>query len=220
MDINPAIRFGKIEDLPAIVDIYNHAIRSGGCTGDLDEFTVQDRINWFEKFNSNNSPIYVITVGNDIAGYGTLSPYRQGRKAMRNIAEISFFLDEKLQLNESTPFKITSGRMIRKMSLSQEERDMVLLQHIFFAAYPDGTQEVIKSSMIDFGSPSTNTSVARTVSLPAAIAVKLILEKKINLTGVYRPVVPQIYNPVLDELKSLNIEMKEEFGLPESEMIQ
>jgi len=97
MDINPAIRFGKIEDLPAIVDIYNHAIRSGGCTGDLDEFKVQDRINWFEKFNSNNSPIYVITVGNDIAGYGTLSPYRQGRKAMRNIAEISFFLDEKFQ---------------------------------------------------------------------------------------------------------------------------
>ncbi len=69
--------------------------------------------------------------------------------------------------------------------------------------YPDGKREVIKSSMLDFGSPSTNTAVARTVALPAAIAVKMILEKKIDLTGVYRPVVPQIYNPVIEELKKL-----------------
>jgi len=106
------------------------------------------------------------------------------------------------------------------MILSKEERDMVLLQHIFLASYPDGKREVIKSSMIDFGSPSTNTSVARTVALPAAIAVKLIVEKKIHLTGVHRPVVPEIYNPVLDELKTLGIVMNEEFGLPENEMIQ
>ncbi|MCJ7773602.1 MAG: hypothetical protein MUP22_10785, partial [Desulfobacterales bacterium] len=58
-----------------------------------------------------------------------------------------------------------------------------------------------------------------TVALPAAIAAKMILEKKIDLNGVYRPVVPQIYNPVLDELKLLGIELKEEFGLPESAML-
>jgi saccharopine dehydrogenase-like NADP-dependent oxidoreductase len=109
--------------------------------------------------------------------------------------------------------------MIKKMLLSVNERDMVILQHIFLASYPDGTREVIKSSMLDFGSPATNTSISRTVALPAAIAVKMILEKKIDLKGVHRPVIPQIYTPVLDELKTLGIEMKEEFGLPESEMI-
>ncbi len=73
--------------------------------------------------------------------------------------------------------------------------------------------------MLDYGSPSTNTSIARTVALPAAIAVRMILENKIQITGVHRPVLPQIYNPVLDELKTLGIEMQEEYGLPESEMI-
>jgi saccharopine dehydrogenase-like NADP-dependent oxidoreductase len=73
--------------------------------------------------------------------------------------------------------------------------------------------------MLDFGSPATNTSIARTVALPASIAVKMILEGKINLSGVYRPVVPEIYNPVLNELEKLNIKMKEEYGLPVSEMI-
>jgi len=94
------------------------------------------------------------------------------------------------------------------------------MQHVFLAEYPDGKSEVIKSSMIDFGSPSGNTAVARTVALPASIAVKMILDGKLNITGVHRPVVPQIYEPVIKELKGLDIEMKEEFGLPESEMIK
>jgi saccharopine dehydrogenase-like NADP-dependent oxidoreductase len=140
--------------------------------------------------------------------------------AMQSLDFLGFFSDDKLQYHETTPFEITSDRMIKKMFLSPVDRDMVVLQHIFLASYPDGNREVIKSSMIDFGSPLTNTSIARTVALPAAIAVKMILEKKIEVKGVCRPVIPQIYNPVLDELKTLGVEMKEEYGLPESEMIQ
>ena len=139
--------------------------------------------------------------------------------AIRSFEFLGFFSDETMDYAEVSPFDITADRMIKRMPLSDNERDMVVLQHIFLASYPDGDKEVIKSSMLDFGSPSTNTAVARTVALPAAIAVKMILEKKIGLTGVWRPVAPQIYHPVLDELKTLGIEMKEEFGLPESEMI-
>lgn len=133
---------------------------------------------------------------------------------------LGFFNNKDMGYAETTPFEITSDLMIRRMLLSDDERDMVVLQHIFLASYPDGKKEVIKSSMLDFGSPATNTSIARTVALPAAIAVKMILEKKIEVTGVYRPVIPQIYNPVLSELEKMNIKMKEEHGLPESEMIR
>ncbi len=132
---------------------------------------------------------------------------------------LGFFSDEYLHYKITSPFEITSDRMIKLMMLKNNERDMVILQHIFLASWPDGKKEVIKSSMIDFGSPATNTSIARTVALPAAIAVKMILENMITVTGVHRPVIPQIYNPVLDELRTLGIEMKEEYGLPESEMI-
>jgi saccharopine dehydrogenase-like NADP-dependent oxidoreductase len=104
--------------------------------------------------------------------------------------------------------------MIPRMSLKDNERDMVVLQHIFQASYPGGKQEKIVSSMVDYGTPATSTSIARTVALPASIAVKLILEKKITLKGVYRPVVPEIYNPVLKELESLGIQMIEETTSP------
>lgn len=137
--------------------------------------------------------------------------------AMESLEWLGFFSNEKMNCGKTSPFEITSGRMISRMLISGNERDMVVMQHIFLAVYPDGRKEVIKSSMLDFGSPETNTAVARTVALPAAIAVKMILEKKINLTGVYRPVVQEIYNPVLDILKTLGIEMKEEYGLPEGE---
>ena len=140
--------------------------------------------------------------------------------AIESLEWLGFFDNELMNCGKTSPFEITSDRMISKMLLTGNERDMVVMQHIFLAAWPDGKKEVIKSSMLDFGSPDTNTAIARTVALPSAIAVKLILEKKIRLTGVYRPVVPEVYNPVLDELKTLGIEMKEEYGLPEKEMIQ
>jgi saccharopine dehydrogenase (NADP+, L-glutamate forming) len=139
---------------------------------------------------------------------------------IQSLDYLGFFSDEKLQYRRSTPFEITSDRMIKKMILSDDDHDMVILQHILLASYPDGKKEVIKSSMLDFGSPVTNTSIARTVALPASIAVKMILEGKIDVKGVHRPVIPQIYNPVLDELKTLGVVMKEEYGLPVSEMIQ
>jgi saccharopine dehydrogenase-like NADP-dependent oxidoreductase len=140
--------------------------------------------------------------------------------AMKSLEYLGFFEEEKLHYQETTPFEITSDRMIKKMMLADDERDVVLLQHNILAAYPNGSKEVIKSSLIDYGSPSTNTAIASTVALPAAIAARMILEKKIMLSGVYRPVLPQIYIPVLNELKTLGIKMEEEYGLPESEMIK
>jgi saccharopine dehydrogenase-like NADP-dependent oxidoreductase len=145
---------------------------------------------------------------------------KENSAVIKSFDFLGFFSNEPLHYTETSPFEITSDRMISRMMLADNERDMVVLQHIFMALYPDGTREVIKSSMLDFGSASTNTSISRTVALPAAIAVKLILEDKISLRGVLRPVYPEIYNPIIEELKTLGIEMKEEFGLPVSEMIK
>lgn len=93
MNITPKIRFADLNDLPLIVKIYNQAIRSNSATGDMDEFTVHERVDWFNKFDPVNFPIYVAEFNSKVIGYATLSPYREGRKAMAKIAEISFFID-------------------------------------------------------------------------------------------------------------------------------
>ena len=93
MKIKPHIRLANIDDLPKIVSIYNQAIISKRATGDLKEFSINDRIDWFQKSSSDEYPIYVAELKNTIVGYATLSPYRPGRKAMESIAEISFYID-------------------------------------------------------------------------------------------------------------------------------
>jgi len=94
--------------------------------------------------------------------------------------------------------------MNEKMPYKPGERDMIILRHEFVAEYPDRKEE-ITSTLIDYGIPGGDSSMARTVSLPAAIGARMILEDKIMTPGVYIPVSPDIYNPVLDELERLNI---------------
>lgn len=132
---------------------------------------------------------------------------------------LGLFSDTPVNRGVDSPFEIVSDLMIEKMMLGHKERDMVAMQHIFLASFPGGTREVIKSTMLDFGTPATDTSIARTVALPAAIGVEMILNNKINARGVHIPVIPEIYNPILDRLEEMEIKMVEEYGLPGSDFI-
>lgn len=131
---------------------------------------------------------------------------------------LGLFSDKKMDREEDNPFEVTSDLMLDKMMMSKGERDMVVMQHTFVADF-DGKKEVIRSRMLDFGDPEGDSSIARTVALPAACGVEMILEGKISITGVYIPVIPEIYNPILDKLETMGIKMTEEFGLPLSENI-
>jgi saccharopine dehydrogenase-like NADP-dependent oxidoreductase len=165
-----------------------------------------------------------------LIGEESATDIRQKAAKYLAIKEDSYALDaiEWLGLFENTPmnrektsaFEITSDAMIAKMELGKNERDMVVMQHVFLASYPDGKQEVIKSSMLDFGTLATDTAIARTVALPAAIGVEMILKGEITETGIHIPVLPGIYNPILDRLEDMNIRMIEQYGLPLSENIQ
>lgn len=134
--------------------------------------------------------------------------------AISAIEWLGLFSDEPLNREKASPFDVTSDLMIEKMQLGNDERDMVAMLHQFVASYPDGSKEVIHSRLLDYGTLRTDTSVARTVALPAAIGVEMILNGKINEKGVYRPVIPAIYNPVLNELEKMQIKMVERFGIP------
>jgi len=82
------------------------------------------------------------------------------------------------------------------------------MHHEFIAEY-ENKKEYVTSTLVDYGIPNDDSSIARTVSIPAAIAVRMILEQKIHITGVHIPVIPEIYNPILDELEGMGIIFKE-----------
>lgn len=132
---------------------------------------------------------------------------------------LGYFSNSRINIKEGSTFDITTDLMRSKMMLPEGARDMVIMLHSFLIEKADGTKEVIKSHMLNFATEQ-DTSIARTVALPAAIAVKMILEEKIKDTGVHIPIAKTIYEPVLNELKTLGISMEEEWGLPESEQLQ
>ena len=110
---------------------------------------------------------------------------------------------------ETTVLDELAQRMEKKMVYAPGERDMIALVHHFEAEFPGGKKEKIVSSLVDYGIPNGDSSMARTVSLPAAVGVHMILSGQFTQPGVHVPVIPELYNPVLDELATLNIRCKE-----------
>ena len=127
---------------------------------------------------------------------------------IKRLEWLGLFGSEPLPNDKNSPLDYLNVLTLQKMSMGSHERDMIVMHHEFIAEYPT-KKEYVTSTLVDYGIPDGDTSVARTVALPAAIAVKLVLNKQIGLTGVHIPVLPGIYNPILDELEQLGIVFKE-----------
>ena len=92
------------------------------------------------------------------------------------------------------------------------DKDMVIMQHQI--EYDRrGMHTKLTSTMIVKGDDRHSSAMSKTVGLPMAILAKKILMNEIKvdkIAGVQIPILPQIYVPVLKELKKNGIEFIEE----------
>ncbi len=100
-----------------------------------------------------------------------------------------------------------SDRMQEKLVFKEGEIDLLLLRHKFIVENKDKTKDLITSTMIDFGIPYGDSSMARTVSLPMAIATAMMATGEIKAIGVRIPNTPDIYEPVMSDLEKQDIKM-------------
>ena len=121
---------------------------------------------------------------------------------------LGLFSDEPVPGVRPAPIDILTERMLAKMAYRPGERDMVVLQHDFIVDY-GGRQEHICSLLLDYGQVDGDSSMARTVGLPTAIAANLIVHEKVKARGVKIPTDKEIFAPVLQELEALGISMQE-----------
>ena len=122
---------------------------------------------------------------------------------------LGLFEDTQVPVQAGSPLDVLEAFMVRKLSYRPGERDMIVLRHDVRAAYPDGGEERFQSTLVDFGQPGGASAMARTVGFPAAAAVRLILEGRVEAKGVLVPVAAEFYRPILDELRTLGIVFKE-----------
>ena len=130
-------------------------------------------------------------------------------ECLKRLEWMGLFSDQKIAQGGSHLDALADLFLTKLGTFKPEERDMIVMLHEFTAEYPDGKEEKITSTLLDFGIPKGDSSMSRTVSLPVAIAVRMILEGEIKGTGIIIPTVPEVYNPILAELETMDIVFKE-----------
>ncbi|MHA2244639.1 MAG: saccharopine dehydrogenase C-terminal domain-containing protein [Candidatus Hodarchaeales archaeon] len=117
---------------------------------------------------------------------------------------MGLFGNDQVPSTKISPLDALCHQWETHLPYSPGERDMLIMVHEFEYELPEG-KEKHTSTMVDLGIKDGPTSMSRTVGLPAAIGIRMILEGEINDTGVHIPVKKSIYVPVLEELKEMGI---------------
>jgi saccharopine dehydrogenase (NADP+, L-glutamate forming) len=209
-----AVPYAAVYGIPEAETVFRGTLRNPGwsatlkCMVDLGLLDLQER-DWtgvtFRQFIGQ----LVGFDGDDIrAAVADYLHLASDSFILDNLEWLGLFSDEPLPVEYGAPLDILTARMQKKMSYEKGERDMLVMHHEFVANYADHA-EVITSTMIDYGIPGGDSSMSRTVGLPAAIASRLILQGKITRKGVVVPVTPDIYEPVLAELEKMGITLEE-----------
>jgi len=132
-----------------------------------------------------------------------------GSAILSRLEWLGLFEDMPLPAGKGSALDNLAVLMIERLRYGPGERDMIVLQHEFLTRTVSRRTERIVTTLIDYGVPGGDSSMSRTVGLPAAIGARLILEGKIRRTGVQVPVHPEIYGPILEELGTLGVRFEE-----------
>jgi len=123
---------------------------------------------------------------------------------------LDLFSDDLLDTrNGATPAQLLQQILVKKLSLDQDDKDMLVMIHEFEFTTVSGEKKQITSHMVNIGEDQVYTSMSNTVGLPVAICVKNILNGTFNVKGVTLPITADIYNPILDELATFDIRFEE-----------
>jgi L-amino acid N-acyltransferase YncA len=92
MNNNPfTITDATIDELPAIVEIYNTTIASRVVTADLEPVTVESREKWFYDHSPDFRPLWVMKEGGHTIAWLSFQSF-YGRPAYNATAEISIYI--------------------------------------------------------------------------------------------------------------------------------
>src|SRR5688572_12771634 len=84
-------RDATLDDLGAIVAIYNSTVPSRMVTADTEPVSVASRVSWFHKHTPDKRPLWMVENGEGIIGWVAFHSF-YGRPAYDTTAEISIYL--------------------------------------------------------------------------------------------------------------------------------
>ena len=140
----------------------------------------------------------------DIATY--LNLYEKD-DIIKRLEWLGFFDDKPITIKSGANVDILVDLMLQKMSYQKQEQDMIIVHGEVTGEFTDRKEKRLSTLVLE-GVPGGDSAMSRAVSLPAAIATRLILEEKITVKGIHMPTLPEIYNPVLAGLETFGFKFK------------
>ena len=125
-------------------------------------------------------------------------------EVMQKLEWLGLFSKKKIRIKSATPALILENLLLEKWKLQDGEKDMVIMQHEFEYELARKNYR-LTSTMVMKGDGDEKTAMSKLVGLPIGIFVKLVMLGKINSIGVNIPVMKEVYDPVLEELKEYGV---------------
>jgi len=170
---------------------------------DTENMTHREFINSFMKYRTD------IPVETKLALYLGVD---EESEMMDRLRWLGIFENTRIGIPGLTPARILQKILAEKWKLDPGDKDMIVMQHQFDFMLKDRHFKRY-STMVFIGKDGTQTAMSMTVGLPLAMVAKQILTGQFNEPGVQLPIIPAIYDPVLEELKEYGIYFVEEESL-------
>jgi saccharopine dehydrogenase-like NADP-dependent oxidoreductase len=113
-----------------------------------------------------------------------------------------------INMGECSAADVLRFALEKKLALRPGEKDLVVMIHEIEYEL-DHKKHKIQSSFSLEGDDDRRTAMAKTVGLPLGIAARLILNNEVQEKGLQIPLKPEIYEPVLKELRKNGIRFVE-----------
>ena len=129
-------------------------------------------------------------------------------EVMYKLEWLGIFENRQIGLESATPAAILQKLLEEKWALEEHDKDMIVMWHRFDYTL-NGAEHELHSSLVYIGRNQNFTAMSDTVGWPVAIAARLILNGELKGSGVQMPILPSIYQPILNELEHMGIRFKE-----------
>lgn len=130
-------------------------------------------------------------------------------EVMQKLEWLGLFSKRRIKVQNATPALILENLLLEKWSLEPDEKDMVIMQHVFEYELQRKKRK-LTSTLVMKGENGYETAMSRLVGLPLGIFVKLLMLGKISTTGVNIPTMPEVYEPVMKELEDYGVRFIEQ----------
>ncbi|MBV6440127.1 MAG: saccharopine dehydrogenase [Haliscomenobacteraceae bacterium CHB4] len=130
-------------------------------------------------------------------------------EVMQKLEWLGLFSKRRIQVKNATPALILENLLLEKWALEPDEKDMVIMQHVFEYEVQRKKRK-LTSTLVMKGENGYETAMSRLVGLPLGIFVKLLMLDKISTTGVNIPTMPEVYEPVMQELEEYGVKFIEQ----------